>query len=246
MGTLPYMKTSINVWRMMAVLLLFSANISLTMFSIWQYDGGVLRLLPRNSSVYQRTLTPTNSVIHAQEEVLCWQKEGESVRVNFCGDDSNESLWHSPEDWQVMEAFISDLNMDGKEELSLLIWRPFRPWPVDRFLPSGGRIAGFHDRNDMSCHLILIGLKNGKVRELWAGSALVDPIRNLRAVDLDGDGFQEMVALEYQYNSDPGQASITVWSWNGFGFSLDTRQEGNFNSLFVLESEGNKVIVAQH
>jgi len=71
-----------------------------------------------------------------------------------------------------------------------------------------------------------------------------EPIKELRAVDLDGDGLQELVALEYAYNGNSRKASITVWEWNGFGFSLQARQDGRFSSLLVLPAEQGKLLLA--
>ena len=52
-------------------------------------------------------------------------------------------VWQSPAEWEVIQAAFTDLNADGMTELILLLWRAFKPWPVDRWLPHGGRIAGF-------------------------------------------------------------------------------------------------------
>src|SRR5512140_3030185 len=76
--------------------------------------------------------------------------------------------WQSPPAWQVEQAQITDLDHDGIPEVTLLVWRPFKPWPVDTWLPGGGRIATFHAANGLSCHIILIGWKQGSFRELWA------------------------------------------------------------------------------
>src|SRR5512143_2793282 len=43
--------------------------------------------------------------------------------------------WQSPETWQVTQALIADLNHDHLPEAVLLVWRPFKPWPVDKWLP---------------------------------------------------------------------------------------------------------------
>ena len=144
-------------------------------------------------------------------------------------------LWQSPPEWDVKQSEISDLDGDGKPEITLLVYRPFEPWPIDQFIPHGGRINGFHDEQGMSCHFILIAWRDDSFREIWAGSALASPVRSFKPADLDGDGLQELIVIESDYTAktgDPGR-SLSVWSWNGFGFSLVTRQYGHFQDFSV-------------
>jgi hypothetical protein len=148
--------------------------------------------------------------------------------------------WHSPLEWQVAQASIGDLDRDGQAEVDLLVWRPFRPWPVDRFLPYGGRIDAFQDSQGRSCQIILIAWRLGAYQERWAGSALAEPLRSFAAADMDGDGRQELVGLETAYDaprSSPAKA-VSIWAWNGFGFSLLRRQTGAFHQMAVYASEG--------
>ncbi len=154
--------------------------------------------------------------------------------------------WKSPDGWQVVQASFSDLNHDGLPEVTLLVLRPFQPWPIDRYLPHGGRIQDFHNYNGMSCHLILIGWQQDAIHELWAGSALADPLQQFIAADLDGDGRQELLALERSYNdsSSPPSRAITAWEWNGFGFTLLARQPGRYRDLTVLrQGADNRIIL---
>lgn len=154
--------------------------------------------------------------------------------------------WQSPDGWQVRQALIADLNHDGRPEAVLLVWRPFRPWPVDAWLPSGGRIAGFHDAAGLSCQIILIGWYQGAFRERWAGSALAEPVAALAAVDLAGNGRQLLVTLESEYD-DPSSAParrLKIWDWDGFGFSLVYRLDGPFDQMhFVRTHDGRLVLL---
>jgi hypothetical protein len=146
-----------------------------------------------------------------------------------------ELVWRNPLSWQVIQAQLTDLNHDGQREVTLLVWRPFQPWPVDRYLPHGGRIKEFHDANGRSCYLILIGWQRGKYRELWAGSAMSSPLRSFSAIDVDGDGRQELVGFESDYTDprDVPARAITYWEWNGFGFTLLIRLKGeNYENAF--------------
>jgi hypothetical protein len=157
-------------------------------------------------------------------------------------------IWSSPSGWEVVEGRITDLDHDGSPEISLLVWREFAPWPIDAYIPRPGRIDSFHDRNGRSCHLILIGWQPGGFGELWAGSALSQPIVAFEAADLDGDGGQELVALEGSYDrSRLIGKTIGVWDWNGFGFTLRARSTSSgFRQIAVLRlPDGSDAVLGE-
>jgi hypothetical protein len=162
----------------------------------------------------------------------------------------SQRRWQSPPAWQVAQAQISDLNRDGRPEATLLVWRPFKPWPVDTWLPHGGRIESFHDSSGFSCHLILIGWKQGAFREVWAGSAMADPVKRFAAADLAGDGLPYLVTLEGAYDDPPSAPSrrLSVWEWNGFGFSLvkeleDAPAAHAFRLMGIAQVEDRQVLI---
>jgi hypothetical protein len=155
------------------------------------------------------------------------------------------AVWQSPPGWTVLQAQITDLNHDGSPEATLLVWRPFRPWPVDQWLPHGGRIADFHDNEGNSCHIILVGWRGGAYAELWAGSALAEPVKSFEAADLRGDGVQELVTLEGSYTdsrSAPARA-LKVWEWNGFGFSVVSAIKGKFEKMALVRADSGRILV---
>lgn len=159
----------------------------------------------------------------------------------------NRSRWQSPSHWQVDQARITDLNRDGIPEVTLLVWRPFKAWPVDAWLPHGGRIEDFHDAKGMSCHIILIGWKQASFRELWAGSAMADPVKSFTVADLEGNGSQYLITLEAEYD-DPVFAParrLKVWEWNGFGFTVVHDLDASFPLISIAKTEnGQEVILA--
>ena len=116
---------------------------------------------------------------------------------------------------------------------------------VDRMLPRGGRINNFQDAGGFSCHLILIGWKLGALRELWAGSPLVDPLQYFAALDLNGDGRESLVVLEGRYDDPPNRPAwaLSVWEWNGFGFSREERLQGNFMRIQPVENTPGEIFL---
>jgi hypothetical protein len=156
-----------------------------------------------------------------------------------------ETVWQSPESWQIVQAAISDLNRDGKPEVTLLLWRPFRPWPVDQWLPNGGRIAEFHNAEGQSCHIILIGWTRGGYHEVWAGSAMADPIKSFAVADLNSDNGQELLALEGRYTDSQSAPARTlkVWEWNGFGFTIVSSIDGTFSTMTLVQANNGHILI---
>ena len=161
-------------------------------------------------------------------------KDGKAlIQGTACGSPA-PALWESPDGWQIRQAAVGDLNWNGIPEVTLLVWRSFKPWPVDRFLVHSGRIETHQNSAGESCHIILIEYEpgSGQFEESWAGSALARPLSDFRVIDLDGDLKQELVALETSYDAaGSGSESLSAWEWSGFGFQLVTRKEGKFSSL---------------
>jgi len=128
-----------------------------------------------------------------------------------------------PDTWHISASTLADVTGDDAPECVLLVWRPWRDWPIQRWLPVPSPIAGLHDAGGDSCHLILLDPDDG--REMWAGSALPAPLVDLVVGDVDGDGVAEVVTLEGDYAAgrDGPAAHVDVWRWNGFGFTLEYR-----------------------
>jgi hypothetical protein len=157
----------------------------------------------------------------------------------------NQLRWQSPKEWKVLQASLGDLNHDGSLEAVLLVRRPFKPWPVDRWLPSGGRISLFHNAQGESCHIILIGWNRGMFRERWAGSALAEPVKSFTVADLNLDGKAELITLDSTYaarDADPANV-LKVWEWNGFGFSLVSSINGSFSNLMTIHTQDGRVLL---
>ncbi len=162
-------------------------------------------------------------------------------------------VWTSPDSWQVTQAAVTDLDRDGIPEAALVVWRPFRPWPVDEWLPDGGRIRDFHNAQGLSCQLILIGWRRRQYTEVWAGSPLAEPVLAFAAADLSGDGREELITLEGRY-ADSGlhppdflqsapALDLKVWEWNGFGFSLVSSLTGTTTGMKIIQAADGRNLI---
>jgi hypothetical protein len=148
-----------------------------------------------------------------------------------------------PPSWHVTGSVLADVTDDGVPEWVLLVWRPWRDWPIQRWSSAPSPIADFHDAAGYSCHLILLDPRDG--REIWAGSALPAPLLALSVGDVDGDGSNEVVTLEGDYAAGrEGPAThVDVWRWNGFGFSLRWRSSsGVFRELRLTDADNSGIL----
>lgn len=200
---------------------------------VWQYEEGNLHLTAISAPLEAR-LPLDAADLNGDGRVERLRLEAGRASI----ENREGTLWVSPAEWRVVQAELADLNHDRQMEAALLVWRAFQPWPIDSHLPNAGRIADFQNAAGLSCHLILIGWYRGEFRERWAGSALAEPLKSFLPVDLDGDGWEELAALEAFYDDLPGRPAraLAVWQWNGFGFDLQARQRGRFLSLSAAKN----------
>lgn len=216
----------------------------LSTLTFWHVDNQSLQIA--KDSLDPRTAIQVDPLMKAdlnqdgREE--CLQTVAGFASIRDC---AGKILWQSPSTWQVREAQITDLNRDGEPEVTLLVWRPFKPWPIEQNDPSGSRIKDFHDSTNQSCHVILIHWSHGTFRELWAGSALVRPVSQLTVGDVDGDGWQELVALEGYYDSPFLGGSLTVWRWRGFGFVLQDKVNRFYKTVQLMQENSETWIVTK-
>lgn len=138
---------------------------------------------------------------------------------------NSHEVWRSDPAWDITQAFLSDADNDGQIEIVFALWKPFVPWPIDRFYNTSSPIAENQDAAGLSSHLFLYHWDGERCRPAWCSSALADPIREFAIRDEDGNGENELIVLEGSY-ADPHHAParyVTLWRWNGWGFSLIER-----------------------
>jgi hypothetical protein len=194
-----------------------------------------------NGRMTQGSLQNARISFDFQPPADCSQKYRDGKFALHC----SRGDWSSPAGWTVQQAAWTDLNHDGFPEVTLLVKRPFAPWPVDRVLPYGGYIKSHQDSEGFSSHIILIGWKKDHWGELWAGSALARPVRSFQAFDVDQDGRQELVVMEGSYTDrDPQSAAdLAVWKWNSFGFDLVSRLDRPVSRFIPVINGNNTALI---
>jgi poly-gamma-glutamate synthesis protein (capsule biosynthesis protein) len=167
------------------------------------------------------------------------EQPGQAANIDLDGDGLDEKVsqengrvkitatsspdWQSPEEWRVVDLAAGDPNGDGRGELLLALQKPER---------SGVLLS----------HPFVFGYRQGSWRILWGGSGVSDPILETALGDLDGDGGQELVVLE-ALHAGP-ERSVSVWRWNGWGFSRVWRSEpGWYTNLRLVPVETGEIVV---
>ena len=144
------------------------------------------------------------------------RRQGTAVEVLQEG----RSAWRSDPEWQVRDLALGDPNDDGRYEILLA---------VDKPSPSGAPTS----------HPFVVGYRGGAYRDLWGGSPVHAPILEVELGDLDGDGLDELAAIEAPI--DGAARYLTVWRWHGWGFSLVWRSPpGDYHNLILLPSDDDQ------
>jgi hypothetical protein len=117
--------------------------------------------------------------------------------------------------------------------VAFVLWKPFRLEPAiiyDTF-----KFPSLWEEGSLRNHLFIYGWRDGAWRHLWCSSPVADPIVELAAADVDGDGASELVVLEGSYEMPDAPAShVSVWRWSGWGFTLQWRSPGGLWDHLVL------------
>jgi poly-gamma-glutamate synthesis protein (capsule biosynthesis protein) len=126
---------------------------------------------------------------------------------------AGQSIWISPPEWQALDLALGDPNNDGRFEMLLSLRK-------------------LDQQGIWRSHPFIVGYRNGMYKLIWGGSALSSPITEVALGDVDGDGAQELVALEEQSG---GGRTVSVWRWHGWGFNLVWRsQPGWYENLSLV------------
>ena len=140
------------------------------------------------------------------------RRQGEAVEVLQGG----VSVWRSPPEWQVRDLALGDPNQDGRHEALLAV-----------------------DKAEGTSQPFVVGYRGGTYHDLWGGSPVHAPILEVELGDLDGNGLEELAAIEAA--PDGSARYLTVWRWHGWGFSLAWRSPpGEYHDLILLPAASDQ------
>jgi hypothetical protein len=96
--------------------------------------------------------------------------------------------------WKVLSG---DVDGDGEAEVVYAVYKKARFHPV------------------LANRLFVFGWDGRQLYPKWLGSRLSRPFRDVALKDLDGDGTEELIALEEEKG---GGLRVMSYRWSGFGF----------------------------
>jgi hypothetical protein len=141
-----------------------------------------------------------------------------SVRRN------GKTLWQGvTARWQPWKLMVADVDGDGMSEIVVGVYK------ATRFFP-----------RPHNC-LFIYGWDGRRAYPKWLGSSLSKPFTDFAFADFNGDGQDELIALETRLD---GLRSVAVYSWNGFGFTLDWQRGAWGEASLITEKTGSVAIEA--
>lgn len=131
-------------------------------------------------------------------------------------------LWRGvPARWKPWKLAVADVDGDGRREIVVGVYKQTRFFPKPH-----------------NC-LFIYGWDGRRAHPKWLGSSLSRPFVDFAFIDTDGDRQDELAAIEIKRD---GRRCIALYSWNGFGFTLDW-QRGDWQQATLIEAASGHLII---
>ncbi|HKQ53566.1 MAG TPA: VCBS repeat-containing protein [Pyrinomonadaceae bacterium] len=114
--------------------------------------------------------------------------------------------------WRPWKLTVADVDGDGRKEIVVGVFKS------TKFIPRPHNCLFIYDWDGR------------RAAPKWLGSTLSRPFTDFRLADGDGDGRDEVYALETRRD---GRVALAAYSWNGFGFTRDW-ERGDWQKAALL------------
>lgn len=165
---------------------------------------------------YLVVLTGDNKKEYGEEVIIFKMEEGKEIY---------RKNFSSLNPWKIV---IGDVDGDKIDDISIGVYKESPLHPV------------------MAKRPFIYSFKDGKIVPKWRGSRLSKPFTDYGFYDIDGDGVDEIVAIEIL---EDNKKTINTYKWKGFGFEvyLESQDFEDIENLTVKEDtvyiqikEGNR------
>lgn len=154
-----------------------------------------------------------------QPEIIRLDKESDPALKVLHG---RRVMWTGvPARWKPWKVMIADVDGDGRSEILVGVYKSTRFFPKPH-----------------NC-LFIYSWDGERAAPKWLGSTLSKPFTDFAFIKGEGAGAGSLVALETRRD---GRLCVAVYSWNGFGFTLDW-QQGDWAVARLIETASNRIIL---
>lgn len=123
--------------------------------------------------------------------------------------------------WRPWKLAVADVDGDGRKEIVVGVFKP------TKFIPRPHNCLFIYDWDGR------------RAAPKWLGSTLSRPFTDFLLADGDGDGRDEVYAIETRRD---GKLALAAYSWNGFGFTRDW-ERGDWQKAALLSVTRGEITV---
>lgn len=145
-----------------------------------------------------------------------WIKYGKNLIIFSLEDEIKEIGRKDFTKLNPWKLAIGDIDGDGKDEISIGVYKK----------------SPFHQV--MAKRPFIYSFTEGKIQPKWRGSRLSRPFIDYNFCDIDGDGIDEIVAIETLQDN---RKLINSYKWKGFGFEgyVESKSCDDIKELIIEE-----------